>query len=137
MSVVSRQVDAGPAVSAAAPVPFATEYVRLTRQEHIRLVMDANYWKSQHQRLVQRAQWREHRYRRVLRELKEQAGQREAALCAELELERAKVRDLRQRLFGRKSERRNARSEKHKSATTERTARSAARHARPWAHVAT
>ena len=116
MSAVLREVDAGPAVSATARVPFAAEYVRLTRQEHIELVMDANYWRSQHQRLVQRAQWREQRYRRVLRELKEQAGQREAALQAELELEQAKLRDLRQRLFGRKSERRNARSEKHKTA---------------------
>ena len=39
-----------------------------------------------------------------MREFKDQAGQREAALRAQLELAHAKVRDLRKRLFGRKNE---------------------------------
>ena len=30
------------------PVPFATVHVTLTKQEHIRLVMEANSWKGLH-----------------------------------------------------------------------------------------
>ena len=30
------------------PVPYATEYVTLTKQEHIQLVMQANHMKSLH-----------------------------------------------------------------------------------------
>jgi transposase len=92
-------------------VPFATSHVTLTKQEHIQLVMEANSWRNLHQRAVERAQWRDQRYRRVLRQLKEQAAQREAVLCAELELAVAKIRDLQQRVFGRKSERRKGGSE--------------------------
>ncbi len=39
MNAVSCPLDASPAVSAAKPVPFATVYVTLTKQEHIQLVM--------------------------------------------------------------------------------------------------
>ena len=105
MSAAPWPVDASPAPSVAQPVPFASAYVTLTKQEHIGLVMQANSWKSLHQRAVERAQWRDQRYRRVLRQLKEQAAQREAVLCAELALAQAKIRDLQQRVFGRKSER--------------------------------
>jgi transposase len=103
--------DASPAPGDARPVPFATSHVTLTKQEHIQLVMEANSWRNLHQRAVERAQWRDQRYRRVLRQLKEQAAQREAVLCAELELAVAKIRDLQQRVFGRKSERRKGGSE--------------------------
>ena len=111
MSSVSCQLDASPAPSGAQAVPFATAYVTLTKQEHIGLVMQANSWKSLHQRAIDRSRWRDQRYRRVLRQLKEQAAQREAALCAELELALAKIRDLQQRVFGRKSECRKGASE--------------------------
>ena len=84
--------------------PFASEFVTLTKQEHIELVMQAHYFKSMHQRALERAAWREDRLLRLLRQMKEQGAQREAALRAELEQERAKARDLQQRLFGRKSE---------------------------------
>lgn len=47
----------------------------------------------------------------MLRQLKEQARQREAALRVELEQAQAKIRDLQQRVFGRKSERRKGGSE--------------------------
>ncbi len=86
-------------------VPFANEFVTLTKQEHIELVMQVNYSKSMHQRAVARAAWREDRLVRLLRQMKEQGAQREAALRAELEQAQATIRDLRQRLFGRKSER--------------------------------
>ena len=104
-------LDTSPAVSDAKAVPFATVYVTLTKQEHIELVMQANGWRTQHRRAVERGQWREGRYQRVLRQVKEQAAHREAALRTELELAQAKIRDLQQRVFGRKSERRKGGSE--------------------------
>jgi len=104
-------------------VPFATVYVTLTKQEHIQLVMEANSWKSRHHRAVERAEWREGRYQRVLRQVKEQAAHREAALRAELELAQAKIRDLQQRMFGRKSERRKGASEQQAQALASRAPR--------------
>ena len=98
-------LKASAAPSGALPVPFATEFVTLTRQEHIGLVRQANYWKTQHVKALARGQWREGRYQRVLRQVKAQATQREATLLGELEHARAKIRDLQQRVFGRKSER--------------------------------
>ena len=86
-------------------MPFASAYVTLTKQEHIELLMQAHSFKSLHERAVARAAWREGRYKKVLRQLKAQGAQREAALQAELEAAQARVRDLEQRLFGRKSER--------------------------------
>lgn len=123
MSAVPCPVDASPATSAAQPVPFATVYVTLTKQEHIQLVTQANSWKSLHRRAVERAQWREGRYQRVLRQVKEQAAHREATLRAELELAQAKIRDLQQRLFGRKSERRKGGNEQQAQALASRTPR--------------
>jgi transposase len=63
-------------------VPFAQQRVWLTKQEHIQLRSDAAFWKAQHGRAVER----------------------EKALEKELEEARAEIRDLRQRLYGRKSE---------------------------------
>ena len=85
----------------AKPVPFATVYVTLTKQEHVELVTQANYWKSCHHRATLRSHWAELEHRRAL----DQAALREAALRGELELAQAKIRDLQQRVFGRKSER--------------------------------
>jgi transposase len=110
-------------VSAAQLVPFAAVYVTLTKQAHIELVMEANSWKSQHRRAVERAQWRDQRYQRVLRQLKEQGERREAMLRAELVLANAKVRDLQQRMFGRKSERRKGGSERAARALVARVPR--------------
>ena len=70
MCSIPCPLDASPAVSAAQPVPFATTYVTLTKQAHIELVMQANSWKSQHRRAVERAEWRDQRYQRVLRQVK-------------------------------------------------------------------
>ena len=86
MTAAPHSFDTSPAPIYAQAVPFATSHVTLTKQEHIQLVMQANGWKGLHQRAVERAQWRDQRYRRVLRQLKDQAAQREAKLCAELEL---------------------------------------------------
>jgi len=115
--------------------PFATVYVTLTKQEHIELVMQANYWKGLHHRACERTQWQEgqrlremreardiavlceQRHQQELRQVKEQAAQCEAALRAELELVQAKVRDLQQRLFGRKSERSKGANERQAQAS--------------------
>lgn len=43
-AVLCEGVNASGAVSHAS-VPFAAVYVTLTKQEHIRLVMEANSWK--------------------------------------------------------------------------------------------
>ena len=104
MSAVPCPMDAIFPVSGAPPVPFATVYVTLTKQEHIRLVMEANSWKGLHRKASERAEWNERRHQHELLKLKLQAAQRETALRAELELAHAKVRDLQKRLFGRKSE---------------------------------
>ena len=104
MSAVPCPMDAIFPVSDAPPVPFASVYVTLTKQEHIRLVMEANSWKGLHRKATERAEWNERRHQHELLKLKLQATQRETALRAELELAHAKVRDLQKRLFGRKSE---------------------------------
>ena len=129
MEVVAIELDAISAISGTSAAPFAQVVVTLTKLEHIQLVMEARYWKSLHQRAVSRlqqlqdstkrfvAQLREHAERReaalhaALALAQEAATQREAALRAELELAQAKVRDLQQRLFGRKSERSKGASE--------------------------
>jgi hypothetical protein len=99
------EVDA-PGNAAVRPVPFAAEYVTLTKQEHIRLKYEAKYWQSQHSRAVKRMEWQAEHDRQELLRHKELAVQREAELRADLKLAQAKVRDLQQRLFGRKSEQR-------------------------------
>ena len=90
---------------------MSQELVIITKAQHIELVMQANYWKSLHARAVRREQWRHERFGRIVHQLREQAGKREADLLAELALMRARIRDLRQRVFGRKSERSKGASE--------------------------
>lgn len=92
-------------------VPFATVYVTLTKQAHIELVMQANYWKSSHHRATLRLHWVELEHRGAL----DQAALREAALRGELEVAQAKIRDLQQRVFGRKSERSKGANESQSS----------------------
>lgn len=77
----------------------------ISRQDHIALKSAANYWQTLHRRAVERFQWRELRYQRILRELKATACKSNAALQAELDLARGQVRDLQKRLFAGKSER--------------------------------
>lgn len=74
--------------------------ISITKQEHIALVMQANYWKSAHQRAVVRIEWLQARNQKQL----EISALTEAALCSELEQQKALVRDLQKRLFARKSE---------------------------------
>ena len=62
--------------------PFSQQPVVLTKQDYIALKWEANYWRAQHARLMQR----------------------EAALKAQVEALEAQLRDLTQRLYGKKSE---------------------------------
>lgn len=87
--------------------PYGEVLVTLTKQAHIALVWAANYWKVEHQRAAARALSME----AVCAERLRQAAQCEAELRVELALAQAKIRDLQQRLFGRKSERRQGGSE--------------------------
>ena len=69
--------------------PFSQASVVLTQQEHIQLKWEARYWKSQHARALER----------------------EAALKEALEQSQAQVRDLTQRLYGKRSEKGAARKD--------------------------
>jgi transposase len=69
-------------VSGAKATPFSKQTVVLTKQDYIALKWEANYWRAQHTCLVQR----------------------EAALKAQVEALEAQIRDLNQRLYGKKSE---------------------------------
>ena len=62
--------------------PFAQEWVTITKQEHIELRHRASYWEVQHGR----------------------AKAKIAQLEQELVVKDAKIKDLRNRLFGKKSE---------------------------------
>lgn len=62
--------------------PFSQQAVVLTKQAHSKLKWEANYWRAQHARLVER----------------------EAALKREVETLQATIRDLKHRLYGTKSE---------------------------------
>ena len=69
-------------VSGKNATPFSQQTVVLTKQDYIALKWQGNYWRAQHARLVQR----------------------EAALKAQVEALEAQLRDLTQRLYGKKSE---------------------------------
>ncbi len=85
--------------------PFAREFVTLSRQEHIQLVWEARHWKRMHHSAAERSAEVEEDYRRRLQSQREAADERERALRGELEQARGRIRDLEQRLLGRKSER--------------------------------
>jgi len=99
--------------------PYSAVLVTLSKQEHIELVWAASYWKIEHRRAAERALSVVAGYEERLR----QAAQREARLGAELEVAQAKIRDLRQRVFGRKSERRKGGREQPGQALVSRAAR--------------
>lgn len=84
--------------------PFDREWVTLTKREHIELLIQAKQWKSLHERAVRRLEFADKRHRFELA----QARQREDCLKAELETALAQIRDLRQRVFGAKTEQSSA-----------------------------
>ena len=69
--------------------PFAQAIVHLTKQQYIQLKWDSRYWQRQHERAITR----------------------EAALKLKLEQAEATIRDLRQRLYGKQSEKSSLPSE--------------------------
>lgn len=50
-------VELAPVSMDKAAVPFATEFVTLSRLEHIELVISAKRWKGLHERASERALW--------------------------------------------------------------------------------
>ena len=70
------------AVNSHGTTPFSQQTVVVTKQAYIELKWQANYWKTQH----------------------EQALKRESALKAKVAAHEATIRDLTQRLYGKKSE---------------------------------
>jgi len=102
-AVLPQRTSATPAEAAPAQAPskpLGQDTVTLSRREHIELVMGVNYWKSAHQRAVARAQWVGRRHDHEM----ERARLRESTLRAELDLAQAQLRDLRQRVFGARTE---------------------------------
>jgi len=71
--------------SDAQSVPFPSEWVTLTQQAHIELVMQIHFFQAMHERAVAHAAWREARYQSVLRQMKAQGELREAALQVQLQ----------------------------------------------------
>src|SRR5467141_3282224 len=69
-------------VNGKSATPFSQQIAVLTKPDYLRLKWEANSWRAQHACLVQR----------------------EAALKAQVEMLEAQVRDLHQRLYGKKSE---------------------------------
>ena len=127
MSAVPNPCESKPAQGSEDGASFSQELVSITKAQHIELVSQAKRFQSLHARAVRREQWRHERFGRIVRRLKEQAGRREAELLAELALTQAKIRDLRQRVFGRKSE-------QSKGASEQRRCQSAARAPRGQRH---
>lgn len=89
-----------PDVAPPSPKPFDREWVTLTKREHIELVMQAKQYKSLHGRAVERLELADLRHRYEL----EQARRREDHLKSQLDAATAQIRDLRQRVFGEKTE---------------------------------
>lgn len=81
--------------------PFDIEQVTITRRELIALKMQASQYRSLHQRAVKRIEWGQRRHDAEMA----QARSREATLRQALELAQAQLRDLRQRVFGARTER--------------------------------
>ena len=80
--------------------PFDVEFVSISRREYVDLKMQAHQYRSLHARAVERLKWTQLCHDRELA----QARERVAKLQADLVLAHAQLRDLRQRVFGTKTE---------------------------------
>ncbi len=96
-------------ISLTSAVPFANVYVTLSKLEHIQLVMDARYWRTQHERAASRQLQQEASYKLSCLKCRSKPSSARRRFVANLA--QVKVRDLQQRLFGRKSERSKGASE--------------------------
>lgn len=88
MSAAACEVGAIAATDDAKPTPFSRQWVRLSKQEHIELLMQGRSWKSLHERAVRRNLW----LQCPLRRQHEQAEQRELPLRDQLDLAQANPR---------------------------------------------
>lgn len=104
MDAAANPSSANPPSGDCGAAPFATVYVTITKQEYIQLKISAQQWQTLHRKAMGRANWREQRYQRILRELKAQGAKTEAQLRRQLETAQAQIRDLQKRLFAVKTE---------------------------------
>jgi len=104
----------------ACATPFSLETITLTKRDYIQLISDRNRFQELHARAVKRGRWYQDRYRVLLHYANEKTSKREVQLTAELVTAHAKIRDLKQRVFGRHSERSKGRNEGHKTCATQR-----------------
>ena len=80
--------------------PFSREWITITKEEQISLTHQANYWKAQHAQLKQKI----------------------TALEEKIQYKDAKIKDLQNRLFGKKSEKQGlAKSEKNNATASKRS----------------
>lgn len=99
------EVDAGADSSAASSQgptakPFDLEFISISRREHVELKLQARQYRSLHARAAERLRRLQQRHDREMAQVRKQL----AAVHAELALAQAQNRDLRQRVFGAKTE---------------------------------
>ena len=90
----------GGAQHSACAKPFDREFISISRREHIELKLQAGHYRSMHAKAVERQKWMQLRHDHEAAKLREEL----AAVKAELVLAQAQNRDLRQRVFGAKTE---------------------------------
>jgi len=92
--------------------PFARQMVCIGKQEYIQLKWDANYWRTQFSKLAIHRERDVQRLKDEMAQRDEHAAQVLSEFKAALEKAQARIEDLAQRLFGRKSEKPQGGSEK-------------------------
>lgn len=100
--------------------PFSLETITLSKQDYIQLISDRHRFQDLHARAVKRGIWYQNRYRVLLHAANEKTTKRELALTAGLIKAHATIRDLNQRVFGRRSERSKGPNEGQKSCAPKR-----------------
>ena len=100
VDVLESAAGRSPGPATLSPKPFDQVLVTLTKREHIELRIQVKQWKSLHERAIARLELAEKRHQFELALVR----QREELLKIELDKALAQIRDLRQRLFGSKTE---------------------------------
>ena len=100
VDVLESAAGSSPGAATSSPKPFDQVLVTLTKREHIELRIQAKQWKSLHERAIARLELAEKRHQFELALVR----QREDLLKIELDKALAQIRDLRQRVFGSKTE---------------------------------
>jgi len=88
--------------------PFSEQFIVISKKERIQLSCELNFWKAQHIRAVGRNK----RLTAAFRIAGEEAQAREQKLADELLAAQGEIHELKQRLFGKKSEKGTPRSDK-------------------------